>query len=194
MFERRRGFISPVLHEQYCIKCKPQRDDVFMCKSGATTGKVAIVQTDKEFSVWSPLALLRANIRVMLPRFLFVSLQTRYVQQQVQERWSFGTQPNLSMGAMGRIAIAIPSVPEQAAALARIDEESTPLTIAISRLEREIDLLREYRTRLVADVVTGKLDVRETAARLPAEATPDIAEEDTNLSDEIEADDKEVAA
>ncbi|HVS15969.1 MAG TPA: hypothetical protein VMV46_18760 [Thermoanaerobaculia bacterium] len=35
-----------------------------------------------------------------------------------------------------------------------------------TRLEREIALLREYRTRLIADVVTGKLDVREAAARL----------------------------
>ena len=36
--------------------------------------------------------------------------------------------------------------------------------------QREIDLLREYRTRLIADVVTGKLDVREAAAKLPEEA------------------------
>jgi type I restriction enzyme S subunit len=36
--------------------------------------------------------------------------------------------------------------------------------------EREIELLREYRTRLIADVVTGKLDVREAAAALPDEA------------------------
>ena len=40
----------------------------------------------------------------------------------------------------------------------------------IDGAEREIDLLREYRTRLIADVVTGKLDVREAAARLPDEA------------------------
>ncbi len=44
-----------------------------------------------------------------------------------------------------------------------------PVDAAISRLEREIELLREYRTRLVADVVTGKLDVREAAAQLPDE-------------------------
>ena len=37
------------------------------------------------------------------------------------------------------------------------------------RARLEIDLLREYRTRLIADVVTGKLDVREAAARLPDE-------------------------
>ena len=60
-------------------------------------------------------------------------------------------------------------------------------------LEREIELLREYRTRLVADVVTGKLDVREAAARLPDEAPPDTAEDDTDLSDETEPADEEAA-
>ena len=40
----------------------------------------------------------------------------------------------------------------------------------ITRARRQIDLLREYRTRLIAAVVTGKLDVREAAANLPEEA------------------------
>jgi type I restriction enzyme S subunit len=51
---------------------------------------------------------------------------------------------------------------------------------AIARTEREIALMQEYRTRLTADLVTGKLDVREAAAHLPAppletavEPTPD---------------------
>lgn len=44
------------------------------------------------------------------------------------------------------------------------------------RLEHEIELLREYRTRLISDVVTGKLDVREAAARLPAEAAEPVDE------------------
>ena len=52
-------------------------------------------------------------------------------------------------------------------------EEFAPLTTAITRLEREIALLREYRTRLVADVVTGKLDVR--GVTLPAESEPPAA-------------------
>ena len=38
-FEKRRGFISPELHTQYSRKCKPVRDDILICKSGATTGK-----------------------------------------------------------------------------------------------------------------------------------------------------------
>lgn len=54
-----------------------------------------------------------------------------------------------------------------------LSEAVTPLNAAIARTEREITLLREYRTRLVADVVTGKLDVRAAAAALPDEAPLD---------------------
>ena len=56
---------------------------------------------------------------------------------------------------------------------------SKPLNVTIERLIHEIGLLREYRTRLVADVVTGKLDVREAATRLPdEELLPDLAAAD----------------
>jgi type I restriction enzyme S subunit len=52
--------------------------------------------------------------------------------------------------------------------------------------------MQEYRTRLVADVVTGKLDVREAAARLPDEAISDT-EDEADLTDETEAADEGVA-
>ena len=60
-------------------------------------------------------------------------------------------------------------------------------------LEREIDFLREYRTRLVADVVTGKLDVREAAARLPDEAATAIETEPGDVADNPELIDEEAA-
>ena len=53
--------------------------------------------------------------------------------------------------------------------------------------------INEYRARLVVDVVTGKLDVREAAARLTDEAPPDTAEDDADLSDETEPADEETA-
>ena len=61
-------------------------------------------------------------------------------------------------------------------------------TRRITSTQREISLLREYRTRLIADVVTGKLDVREAAARLPDEADePEPLDEAEDLSDTDEA-------
>ena len=44
---------------------------------------------------------------------------------------------------------------------------------AIARARRQIELVQEYRTRLIADVVRGKLDVREAAAQLPDESDED---------------------
>ena len=166
-FSRRRGFISCEQHEIYCRKCRPRRDDIFMCKSGATTGKVAIVETADEFSVWSPLALIRVESHKVLARLLFAVLQTRYVQRQVQDTWSYGTQPNLAMRAMERLVVVLPPIDEQQQVLAHLDRTTKKPSEAIDRAHREISLLREYRTRLIADVVTGKLDVREAAAELP---------------------------
>ena len=85
----------------------------------------------------------------------------------------------------------IPPLAEQREIVQRIHEQTVGLDAAISRLEREIELLREYRTRLVADVVTGKLDVREAAACLPEEALPDTIENATDLDDEINLTDEE---
>ena len=85
----------------------------------------------------------------------------------------------------------IPPANERAVILAAVQNETASLNQTISRFEREIDLLREYRTRLIADVVTGKLDVREAAARLPEETAPDSAEDAADMSDETESTDEE---
>jgi type I restriction enzyme, S subunit len=76
-------------------------------------------------------------------------------------------QANLSLTSLGRAAIGLPHVHEQDMIVARLSIVVSSVANTISRLEREIDLIREYRTRLIADVVTGKLDVREAAAGLP---------------------------
>jgi hypothetical protein len=83
-----------------------------------------------------------------------------------------------------RLEIIQPPHDEQLKIVESIQVETADLDTAISRLNREIDLLREYRTRLVADVVTGKLDVREAAARLPNEdLLPDLAAADDEPDD-----------
>ena len=56
-----------------------------------------------------------------------------------------------------------PSLAEQAALVEHLDEETAHIDLAISHARRQIDLMNEYRTRLIADVVTGQLDVREAA-------------------------------
>ena len=73
----------------------------------------------------------------------------------------------------------VPNLKEQGQIVDFLTNETRSLNTAIARTEREIALMQEYRTRLTADVVTGKLDVREAAANLPAPAT-DIFTERSN--------------
>ena len=67
----------------------------------------------------------------------------------------------------GSLMIPIPPLPEQTAIVAYLDKATAAIDAAIDRARREIELLGEYRTRLIADVVTGKVDVREAVADLP---------------------------
>jgi type I restriction enzyme S subunit len=79
-----------------------------------------------------------------------------------------------------------PPCEEQARIVQGLHSATEAFSKTISRLEREIDLLREYRARLVADVVTGKLDVRAAAALLPDESAVEPPDGDAELDDEPE--------
>ena len=78
---------------------------------------------------------------------------------------------------------------EQAVIVSYLDRATAAVDIVIRHTRYQIDHLSEYRTRLIADVVTGKFDVREAAAALP-EVDPLAAEDDLNdtFDTEVEAD------
>ncbi len=84
------------------------------------------------------------------------------------------------------IRVPVPSLEEQDKIMQYLDKELSSINTVIASTEREIELLREYRTRLISDVVTGKLDVRQTADRLPDEV------EELEAIDELDADSGEL--
>ncbi len=99
-----------------------------------------------------------------------------------------GTRQSLKFTDIKRLPILIPLLTEQKNIVRYIEVATAKLDQTISRAQSEIALLREYGTRLIADVVTGKLDVREAVAGLPeldAEPLPDDLEpEDGDLEGE----------
>jgi type I restriction enzyme, S subunit len=103
-------------------------------------------------------------------------------------------QANLNSKRYGQMIIPIPvRRAEQDEIVEHIRVRAGEIESAVKRLEREIELLREYRTRLVADVVTGKLDVREAAARLPVDAAADIGEDAAGANIDLETGEEEAA-
>ena len=96
---------------------------------------------------------------------------------------------NLNTGILKGVPILLPPIQEQRDILERIGRQSRDVDAAIARTQRQIELMQEYRTRLIADVVTGKLDVREAAARLPDESDDqDQLQEGGPLADGMDED------
>jgi type I restriction enzyme S subunit len=92
--------------------------------------------------------------------------------------------PHLSPEQIKSFRFALPSREEQVQIVKQAGLDSKELSVAIATSKREIELLREYRIRLVADVVTGKLNVREAAAKLPEMVEPDDSEFDAEEESE----------
>lgn len=103
-------------------------------------------------------------------------------------------QPGLAVESIVNLHAPVPPVTEQGQIAESIEATTRPLVAAISRYEREVALFREYRTRLVADVVTGRLDVREAAARLPEEDPLGTVEDAADLGEDLETVDEEATA
>jgi type I restriction enzyme S subunit len=137
------------------------------------------------------------------PEYISLLLNDSYVLSMARrEAIPSLHQANLNPTRYGRLKVALPSRSEQTAILEYIKEVLDPTVQVIERSKQEIELVREYRTRLIADVVTGKLDVREAAAALPEELDEagDLTLDDTLAGDdeaelaEDDATDEEVVA
>ena len=85
-----------------------------------------------------------------------------------------GTKDGLSLDDVKDYPMLIPPLDEQTSIVKHLERATAAIDAAITRARRQVELVEEYRTRLIADVVTGKLDVREAAAQLPDEAEDDV--------------------
>lgn len=114
------------------------------------------------------------------------SMNSVYYRQQIEQAISGteGMANNLPLSELRSFVFALPPLTEAKKIAAHLEQEVCQFVTAIARTEREIALIQEYRTRLTADIVTGKLDVREAAAKLPDLPTDTDCSSDAKTQDE----------
>lgn len=171
-------------------------NDVLVCITGALTGNVALVDEElpRPAYVNQHVALVRPQGHRVHPRFLAYVLHSNVGRAQLKLTEYGGTKQGLSLGDVRSVFIPMPPMNEQHAIASWLDSETACFAQSTKALQQEIELLREYRTRLFADVVTGKLDVREAAKHLPEVPTGDAATEPDDDLDEAELDNEETPA
>lgn len=167
---------------------KVRPGDLVMNRMRASIGLFGIA--DREGLVSPDYAVFEARSDVHLP-FLLHLLKSRHAGAIIRaESRGMGTGSagflRIYTDRFGTIPVALPPPEEQRRRAAEASARVEHIDRAIASIEEEIELLREYRTRLIADVVIGRLDVRAEAAVLPevdpeeiaeAQAADDIAED-----------------
>lgn len=157
-FNYKRGYISLRDHERFKKKVSPKKDDIFIVKSGATTGNVGIVTTDEIFDIWSPLALIRSTKTLAIQKYIYFYLLSTLFKAQVEFNWSFGTQQNIGMGVIERIKVILPPISEQERIVEILDKKTAQLDKVKALLEEQIQKLKDYRASLIYETVTKGLD------------------------------------
>lgn len=134
-----------------------------------------------------------------LTRFLSHVMRCSYFREAFVNKIDFtGQQPNISPLDIGNILVALPADPNQLDEICdQIQSQSKTLQVAISRAETEIKLINEYRSRLIADGVTGKIDLRNFVLSGEAETPdtePDLSFENSDELSEDYSEDEELLA
>jgi type I restriction enzyme, S subunit len=161
-----------------------QQGDLLVCEGGEVgrcaiwSGELSVCGFQKALHRLRPLNAARD-----VPRFMYYVLRTAAKGNAFNDG-HLSTIAHLTGDKLRAHRFPFPPVAEQESLVSFLDAALKQVDQAISTALREISLLREYRTRLIADVVTGKLDVHEAAARLPDEAEePEPLEEANALRD-----------
>ena len=127
-------FISQEEHEDLYKRCNPERDDILLTKVG-TTGIPVVVETDKEFSLFVSVALLKFNTDLIFNKYLTYVIKAPVVQIQVRENTRGVGNKNWVMRDIANTILPLPPLAEQKRIVARI-EQLLPYT---KQLVKKID-------------------------------------------------------
>lgn len=125
-----------------------------MIKSGATTGRVAIVDTTRVFTIWSPLAVFRCNKDCMLPKFLYYYLQSPAFQKEVEFGWTFGTQQNVGMRSLEQMKVCVPQLNKQDTIANYLDYQCSQIDLLLQKALTSIEEYKKLRQAVITQAVT----------------------------------------
>ena len=144
--------------------------EIIVVRSGAYTADSAIVPPEYEGAVTGYDMVLTP--RSVQPEFLSMALMTNYLRdEQLIVKSSRAAQPHLNAEELGSAFVVLPPMAEQADIAEYLRSKAEEIDLVVNQARRQIALMHEYRTRLIADVVTGQLDVREAAAQVEETST-----------------------
>ena len=134
--------------------------------------------------------VLRNQSNEVLPAFMEIKLRSSQIIDLINSSTFGAKMPRADWKFIGNIMFSYPSIEEQETIISYISSQIKQRDTLIDKAEKEIELIQEYRTRLISDVVTGKVDVRDMKVEdvIDEEITDDLdsSEDEQELDDSVE--------
>lgn len=143
---------------------EPESVLVGITGQGKTRGMSAVLRI--RATINQHLAFITPRAGRMRADFLHLALTAGYDELRRISDGNGGTKGALTIADLKAFKVPLPTLDEQRRLVMDVSESAAETVLAVEKTRREIALLQEFRTRLVADVVTGQLDVRAIAATL----------------------------
>ena len=141
-----------------------RKGDIVYCRN-TSVGAAAFIPTDDELAMGQDVCVIRSDFQN--GRFLNYMLASPFMRMQLEPLLVGATIQRINVSKIRSLLAVVPPLAEQDSIVIRLDGELKNLQQGIHRAADSIALVREYRARLIADVVTGKLDVRSTVECIP---------------------------
>jgi type I restriction enzyme S subunit len=188
-----RTFVTPSRALQYT---SIQYGDVLFAASGEKIdeiGKSAVNLMVEPAVCGGDIVILRPTAAAHAP-FLGYACDSHQAAHQKATMCRGTTIKHIYPDELRGLQICFPPIEEQQKIAMALDANLLELNDTVGRMENEIILLREYRARLIADVVTGQLDVREAATHVPDDvALSDLAEAPDDIDEPETADEEAIS-
>jgi type I restriction enzyme S subunit len=153
-------YISFESHQELCKRANPQKGDILITKDG-TLGVTRVVETKTEFSIFVSLALLKPyNLKINSYYFRDV-LESKAVSAQFEARKEGSALKHIHLIELANIFLPLPPLLEQKNIMTFTKNKTQQIDQQKAKIKQAIELLKEYRTALITNAVTGKIDVRQ---------------------------------
>jgi type I restriction enzyme S subunit len=153
-------YITEAEYQKISERVKPEKGDVLYTKGG-TTGVARAVDFDEPFQVWVHIIVLKLKREKVDPFFLAYVLNSVGCYDQSQLFTRGATNNDLGVTRVGNIILGLPPLDEQVEIVHFLRDQTQKIDLESKSIEKMIDLIKEYRTALISEAVTGKIDVRE---------------------------------
>ena len=141
----------------------PQPGDILFTRE-APAGEACLVPEDIDLCLGQRVVCIKVDEERLAPSFAMRVLNSSLTDEFIKVTSRGATVDHFNMSDIGKIPFLVPPHPEQKRIVEHIDAKTADIDAAIERTEQQIALMRQYRTSLVAEVVTGAVDVREEVA------------------------------